>query len=216
MKRRSFVIASGSAVLAGSGSIFSRSAFGLDFQLESVPNRRPENVSSVLIDFTKFELTPKYVNYSENVDISISISTENGDSVTVNDEVSISDKEKIIRSDIDSIPVLLDGIDTTKEKINGEVIVKVEHSSIGTDSYRKKFVITDNPLVNNLLSYYPMEKGAGGILNDGSSSNDGVINNATWENQSTIGDYSLSFDGTTSFVDVGTTLSSPDSWTVSA
>lgn len=215
MKRRSFVIASGSGLLAGSGSIFSRSAFALDFQLESVPDRQPKNVSSVLVDFTKFELVPRYVDDSENVDISISITTEGGDSTTVNEEISISGKQKITRSDLDSVPVILD-VESTNEAIKGEVVVEVQHSSIGRDNYREQFVISDNPLINKLVSYYPMAKGAGGILNNGASSNNGVMDNATWINNSKVGDYSLSFDGAKSFVDIGTTLSSPDSWTVAA
>lgn len=55
MKRRPFLVASGSAILTGTGfSELQKSALGLDFEIENIPDKNPSNVDSILLDFNKF------------------------------------------------------------------------------------------------------------------------------------------------------------------
>jgi len=53
-------------------------------------------------------------------------------------------------------------------------------------------------LTRGLVAYYPMEKGAGRVLQDGAMDNLGQIEGATWDANTAFGDYSLYFDGSNS------------------
>lgn len=204
MKRRSFLLTAGSAILSATGvGNLQKPAFGLEFELSSVPDRNPSSIQSVLIDFPKFKLTPRYVNDSKEASIDINVSVDRntgGASKTL----TVKNGESITSEDIGSeTPIELNGVSTSQDSISGSISIVIEHSSIGRKEYNRTFVISDNPIINGLVAYYPMEKGGGEILNDATKNNPRVIDGATWSNNSLFGDYSLSFDGSNDYVDLG-------------
>lgn len=197
MKRRSFVVASGSVVF--SPTVFDsvqKPALGLEFEVSSVPNRKGNNVSSVLIDFSRFKLRAKYVEESENLDVNVEL-TVDGNSNGFQKSIKISNKGVVDTSDIkEETPILVTGIDTTQESVDGRVVIEISHPSIGSKNYQRSFNISDNTLLNDLKSYYPMEKGNGDILHDGVSSNIGRLKQVSWNSNGKVGSRCLSFDGT--------------------
>lgn len=70
MKRREFLLASGSAILTGTaiGSL-QRPALGLEFEISAVPSKKPMNIDSILIEFTNFDMTPTYLDERMNHEI---------------------------------------------------------------------------------------------------------------------------------------------------
>lgn len=204
MKRRSFLLTAGSAILSATGvRNLQKPAFGLEFELASVPDRDPSSVQSVLIDFSKFRLTPSYIDDSKEASIDINVSVD-GHTGEASKTVGVTNGEPVTSEDIRSeTPIKLNGVSTSEDSISGEINIVVEHSSVGRKEYNQSFVISDNPIVNGLVVYYPMEKGGGEILNDATKNNHGVISGATWSNNSLFGGYSLSFDGSNDYVDLG-------------
>lgn len=64
MERRKFLLATGSAVLSGATlGVTQKPSFALEFELSGIPNRNPSNVNSILVQFSRFKLTPRYVDY---------------------------------------------------------------------------------------------------------------------------------------------------------
>lgn len=200
MNRRSFLVASGSAVLSGAGlSEIRRPAFALEFELLTVPSTKPSNVESVLVDFDNFSLIPRYVDGSREATVNTGVSIGEY-STSFSKQVSVNNGEAITNSDIKpEVPMELGVGDTTGSSIEGEIYIEVDHPSIDSESYNQNFTITDNPLVNGIIAYYPIEKGAGPLLYDGSGNNhNGELNGASWDSKSTFGDHSLYFDGSDS------------------
>lgn len=196
MNRRSFLVASGSVILSGAAtSRWQRSTFALDFELSTVPKRKPSNIGSVLLNFSKFELIPHYVDDSKNADIKIDFSIGSY-SDSVSKTVDVNNGEVISSQDLSpEIPIVLEDIEASADSVDGEVRITVKHDSIGKQTYKRQFVVTDNPLINGLVYYYPIKKGGGRVLNDGASDNDAGIDGAVWREESTVGSDSLEFDG---------------------
>lgn len=194
MKRRTFLIASGGAVLSSSTlSVSDVPAVGVEFELSTVPDRDPRNIDSVLFDFSKFELTPNYIDYSEPMNISIDVSID-GQSGSISDKVSATEGEVLNREKISSgLPILLEGIDTEQKSIDGSILIEVSHPSIGTETYSQSFSITDNPVVNGLVSYYPISNNGSTIIHDAVKNRIGQISGASWSTDTTVGSYSLKF-----------------------
>lgn len=142
MKRRRFLIASGSTVLAGKTvSNLVRPAFGLEFELTTIPNKEPSNIESVLIDFSKFKLTPQYLNDSKNAVIKIDV-TIGQHSEPVSKEVPVTNGETVNSEDLESeIPIVMDKLEFSESSVNGRIEITVEHSSIGSETYSQSFSI---------------------------------------------------------------------------
>lgn len=204
MKRRTLLLTAGSAILSATGmKNLQKAAFGLEFELTSIPDRRPSSVQTILIDFSKFRLTPLYVDDSKKASININVDVDDH-TREASKTVDVTNGESVTSEDIKSeTPIELDGVSTSENTISGEINIVVEHRSIGRKEYNRSFVISDNPIVNGLVAYYPMEKGGGEILNDATKNNRGVIDGATWSNNSLFGNYSLTFDGSNDYVDLG-------------
>lgn len=60
-----------------------------------------------------------------------------------------------------------------------------------------------------LVAWYPMTEGSGTTLNDYEGSNNGTISGAVWQ-KNKKGSYSLDFDGTNDYVDLGATTENED------
>lgn len=211
MKRRKFLLASGSAVLSGTAlSGLQRPVFGLEFELLTIPSTDASNIDSVLIDFGDFRLKPQYVDSSKDATISIEV-VIGSYSNSISKSVSVTNGQPVTASDLKSkIPILLDSINTTKSSIDGEITIMVDHSSIGVEKYNQTFTVTDNPLLNGLVAYYPMEKGAGRVLHDSSDDNDGEIIGASWSEASKTGSHCLRFDGDNDEVKIDNAFSVTD------
>lgn len=83
MERRRFLVASGSTILAGTAlNSLQRPAVGLDFEISTVPNRKPSDVDSILIEFTNLEITPSYLDDSEDLGIKIELDIDGKDPIT--------------------------------------------------------------------------------------------------------------------------------------
>lgn len=201
MKRRSFLLASGSAVLSGTAlSGLQKPAFGLEFELSSVPSKQPDNVSSVLVDFSLFELIPKYIDDSKDAEVEIKINIGRH-SDSIRKSVSVTNGESVTADNLTpEIPIALNNISITGTSVDGNIKILVEHESAGTQTYSQSFTIEKNPLVNDIVAYYPMEKGAGDVLHDATGNNDANIEGANWNDNANIGANSLRFDGMHDYV----------------
>lgn len=208
MKRRTFLLTSGSGVLAGATlSGLQRPAFGLDFELTSVPDRKPKNIDSIQIDFSRFNLTPQYVDDSEDATVNIRV-VIGSYSESISKSVSFTNGSSVKLSDLrPEIPISVDNINTSKVSVDGEIQITVEHKSIGTETYNQTFEISDNPLINGLVAYYPIENNGSDVIIDGSGDHISQTNGSGWTNDSIVGNYSYDFTGASSGA---TVLDSPE------
>lgn len=198
MKRRSFLVTSGSAVLSGTAlNSLQKPAFGLNFELSTVPNAKPSNISSLLVQFSKFRLTPQYVNSEKDATINIEVKLGNSYTGSASKTVSVTNGQPVVSNDLGSeLPIVLHGITSSEDSLSGEIVIRVSHDSIGEARYSRTFRITENSLLNKLEAYYPMENSGSGILQEGVNGGIAQINGASWVNKSVVGSHSLSFDGT--------------------
>lgn len=147
MKRRRFLLASGTALL-GSTAIkgYQQPAIGLDFDLSANVNIDPSTVDSILVDFSKFELLPQYVDENAGKStIKITLDVDNQDTVQNSTEQQLKNGQKITKTDIDGItPMIVDGIDA-ENVLSGEVRIQVDHPDV-SDSYVQEFSITTDPI----------------------------------------------------------------------
>ena len=191
MKRRRFLLASGTAVLSSTAIPSSRQpVVGLDFNLSADVNADPSTVDSILVDFTHFELLPKYLDEDAGkATITITLDVDNKDPVQYSTDQQLTNGQKVTKSDIGNmIPLVVDGIGSTSV-INGEVRITVEHPSV-SDSYKQSFFVSDNGTpepIDNPIIWYPMNEGSGDTLDNKS----GSIGSATIAGQSgwTPGDF---------------------------
>lgn len=139
MKRRNFVVASGSIVMTAgiSSSQFQEPAVAVDFEV-SVPDKDPEQVDNLILNFKKLKITPNYID--ENQSMTINCQAEVGGTVkesnspavdVVNGEIQdISDEIEPIRIDVN-----------TQSVISGEITVNVDHPDI-QETYVQNFNVT--------------------------------------------------------------------------
>jgi hypothetical protein len=163
MKRRDFIVASGSTVLSGlATSQIQRPAIGLDFEI-STPDKDPSEVDSLVIEFETLEITPKYLDENETVNVQAKV--EVNDRVEKSNEVQtsvVNGGTKNLENNIDSIVV--DGLNVSST-ISGDVTVSIDHPDI-QDSYSRNFRMygseipgrevwddwEDSPTVNSLIT----------------------------------------------------------------
>lgn len=167
MNRRDFVIASGTSVLTGGIGIsqIHRPAIGIDFRIETT-KKEPKKVDSLLLDFDKLEITPRYLDESENITVQAELDVDNYQPET-SDKLNFSvenGKTEQLSKEID--PVLVEGIDTDSS-IYGTVTVSVVHPDID-DSYSRRFNVTDTSLSTLVDSYEDGNLSEYNIESDGS------------------------------------------------
>jgi hypothetical protein len=154
MKRRDFIVASGSTVLSGlATSQIQRSAIGLDFEI-STPDKDPSKVDSLVIAFEKLEITPKYLDESEPVNVQGKV--EVGGRIEKSNEVQtsvVNGGTKNLENDVDSI--VLDGLNTSST-ISGDVTVSIDHPDI-QDSYSRQFYVNGSEIPDS--RFYNFESG---------------------------------------------------------
>jgi hypothetical protein len=167
MNRRQFLVTSGSTILIG-GSIrgLNRQTVGIEFELSTSPDEKPINVDSILVRFTKLELTPQYLDESEEIDVTVDLETDEGSSVTKNasgiefKNGECLDLSKIqSRSGADISDIVLDGISRSGSAIYGTCSFTVSHANISDKSYQKRFIISQQSTIvegfedNDLTEY---------------------------------------------------------------
>jgi hypothetical protein len=158
MKRRKFLLTSGSTILTGFalGSL-QRPAVGVDFELANIPDENPEDVNSILVGFDKLEITPQYLSETEKMTIQADVDVETQTKQSNEFQMSFKNGETIdIKNNLD--PILIDGINT-ENLISGKVTVSVDHPDI-QDSYSRKFNISGKkvPDDQNLYARYDATK----------------------------------------------------------
>jgi hypothetical protein len=161
MRRRDFVLTSGSAILTGlATSHLHKPAVGINFEI-STPDKDPSEVRSILVDFETLGITPQYLNENKNMKVQVKIEVSN--QTKTSDELQTSVKNgttKQLGNDID--PIVIDGINTDNS-IRGTVTVLIDHPNI-KDKYAKTFTfdsgnIPDSALTQNLVAWYRFENG---------------------------------------------------------
>jgi hypothetical protein len=140
MKRRKLLLSSGSAILTGSmiGTL-QKPVLGLDFELSEPPNQDPKNLDSVVVEFDEFQINSKYID--ENNDIKTRAVVElNGNKTESEEKVTV--ENGVLKDISDKFnPIFIDGIDTSKEYIEGKVSIILEHPDI-SDSYEESFSVS--------------------------------------------------------------------------
>lgn len=149
MNRRRFVATSGSAVIGFSSFIseVNKPAVAVEFEITETPTKNPDNLDSLLLDFNKFKMIPRYVDENSEAEIKITLDIEGADPVSSTTNVQFKNGRKISKNDIGgSIPVRIDGINSTETSLDAQVIIQINHPDI-SDSYTQSFSINAyNPL----------------------------------------------------------------------
>jgi hypothetical protein len=198
MRRRDFVLTSGSAILTGlATSNLHKPAVGINFEL-STSDKDPSKVRSILVDFETLEITPQYLNENKNMNVQAKL--EVGNQTKTSDELQTSVKNgttKQLENDID--PIAIDGINTDNS-IRGTVTVLIDHPNI-KDKYAKTFTfasgnIPDSTLTQNLVAWYRFENGDArdytAILNAkfaDTTPYNGTANGATYQSTGGVSDF---------------------------
>jgi hypothetical protein len=151
MKRRKFMIASGSAVLSGVvASRIQRPAVGLDFEI-STPDKDPSEVDSLLIEFETLKITPKYID--ENEPVNVQAKVEVNGRIDKSNEVQtsvVNGETKNLENSIDSIVV--DGLNASST-IYGVVTVSIDHPDI-QDSYSRQFYVNSSEISDSVVYHF--------------------------------------------------------------
>lgn len=145
MNRRRFLLASSSAVISTAPlkGTLQQPALGLEFNLNQVERKQPSNTDSVLLNFNKFQITPRYINTNEDLSLTIQVTLEDADTKTINKNIKMSSGEKITKTDIQpEIPIVIDKINTTKDSLDGTIQITLDHPEIQTKTYNQSFIIT--------------------------------------------------------------------------
>lgn len=204
MKRRKFLLASGTAIL-GSSAINSASqqpAFALNFDLVGIEDLQPSEIDSILIDFQNFELIPKYADETSDATITITLSIE-GEETSNRQTVSVTNGTPITKSDLgNATPIVENNIPTSKNAVNGEIRIEIEHNSF-TEEYKRTFTITEDQKLNGLVGHWPLHEWSG-VANDIQSGNDAQVNgNTTQGIYGRGGLTSYLFDGDGDYLNIG-------------
>lgn len=211
MKRRKFLLASGTGVLGGTGlsSVLQRPSVAVNFNIVQVDNVNPSNADSVLVDFQNFELLPKYIDEtSEPATVSIKLSVENHDSKTVSVDVPFVNGEVVDKSDLKSaVPITKNSLNSDKNELDGQVKIKVDHPSI-SDSFTREFKINKKntgikSFSDKLVGWWPLHEWSGRANDLSGSENHGVVTGATQGVAGVSGLTSYSFDGSNDKVITG-------------
>lgn len=152
MKRRNFAIASGSAILTGTFAPlqYQQPAVGLDFKLSGIPDKNPNNVDILTINFEKLEITPQYLDDSRDIKVRAELELENyGKDGSSLDSVPVTNGDtKQLSERVD--PMVVEDINADST-VSGVVNVTVEHSNI-QNTYSQLFAITGTKVPANGIS----------------------------------------------------------------
>lgn len=195
MDRRRFILGSSSAVFSGFAvSSLNRPVVGLDFELSYTNDKYPAKIDSLLVGFETLEVTPKYLDNSE--DLFVQTELDVGFQTTKSDKVQTSftnGEKKELKDKIS--PMIVDGINTS-EPIVGEVTVTIDHTDI-QDSYAQRFYISESEVLDSLLDHrYLMNEGSGTKLSDSIGSQPSSLSGGSWLSDSNAtGNFKTDHDG---------------------
>lgn len=183
MKRRKFLLASGSAILGSTGlySNIQDPSVAVDFSLKTVNQTDPSSVEDVLVGFSKFNLYPQYIRSPESATITITVDIEGGKNKQSSSDVLLTDRVKIDKSDLGSvIPITLSDVGTSDAFIYGSVEIRIDHPDV-KDSYRQRFAIGNSDIQlfeSDLIGWWPLSEYSGSALDYSSQENDSTLNQA--------------------------------------
>jgi hypothetical protein len=157
MKRRKFLLATGSTILTGSTiSSIQHPAIGLEFEISAVPNKQPSNIDSILIQFTSLKITPLYLDEDKRLDITVELDIEGESPVTKSASgLGFTNGKTIDRTKIkneggeDLSSVVIDGINESGDSLRGDICVRVDHPNISQKSYSKSFIIGQTDIIED-------------------------------------------------------------------
>jgi hypothetical protein len=162
MKRRSFVLASGTAVMSSSRLFIQKHpVVGLNFEI-SEPDKNPSSVNSILLEFRSLEITPRYIDDSEDMSITSRLELEDGSEKEKTRNISVENGETKKISSIFN-PIYTAGIDIDGNYLSGSVTISVEHPDV-SDQYNQGIVISDaeipdSVLTQDMIAWYRFEDG---------------------------------------------------------
>lgn len=171
MKRRSFILSSGGAVVLSLGGV-RRPSMAVSLTVNNIESKNPSSIDSIQAEFSTFNFTPKYVDSSEPVNISARLEvTDGSQSWNGNDSAEINSYSNGVKNDVSNrlSPVVKD-ISTTDSVIDGELVIDLTHPNLETQTYRQTFSISEpsflaDPYVRVTESLKSYEQDA---LNNGS------------------------------------------------
>jgi hypothetical protein len=144
VNRRKFLLTSGSALLGSTSALTKEPVLGLEFELVNVQQKDPSKVDSIMVDFEKFELLPKYIGESKEASITFTLDIEDHSPVSKTvDGVGLTNGEKTTYDDVNSkLPILKDNISASeKDFLTGTIKINIDHPDV-SDSYQEYFSIT--------------------------------------------------------------------------
>lgn len=149
MKRRNFILSSGSAILTGALGLSQtqRPAVGVNFELSDVPNKNPEDVDRLTVDFSKLEVTPQYLDESESMQITVSLNLDDHGK-DESDPTSVSVTNGVTERLSDDVEPLVVDIVDPDITISGTVNINVDHPDI-QDRYRSQFNVNTGDIPDN-------------------------------------------------------------------
>lgn len=210
MRRRKFLLASGSAVLGGSTLLFQNPTVALDFTISGVPKVNPSDVNTIAIEFETFNLKSNYIDDSQDADVTISLTVGDRDPATETTKVSLVNGQSTDVDDIrEATPVVKQEINTTDDIIIGEVIVSVNHPDV-SDSFKQTFSIASSDTAvqsivaeSDLVGWWTLNEYNGDALDYSGNNNDGSLNGGVTQGVAgRQGITAYSFDGGNDYVDV--------------
>lgn len=153
MERRRFLIASGSAILSGSGAFSTQKpVIGVDFDLSGIPDTDPSNIDKILVDFNTFQITPFYIDDNKSAEIVVKLKIDSKNQTPESKStISLTNGEtKNAKNMVD--PLVVDEIGSD-DFITGKVVVSVSHPNV-SDEYIRKFNISGEKIIENGFHHY--------------------------------------------------------------
>lgn len=141
MKRRSFVVASGSTLLISSVSEYSHQpSVALEFELAQVPDESPKELESIVVEFSNLSIKPKYLNEDKNMQVKATLSIENGYNTVSKTTIKPRNGVKTdLTQNIGSLTI--DGIESSTSILSATVSVEIEQGDF-SETYTNSFNIS--------------------------------------------------------------------------
>lgn len=188
MKRRRFLVTSGSGLISASGisALSQNPSVALDFSLSGVPTADPSNVESLIISFDRFNLTPRYIDDGEKATVTVSLKLDSSIVAENSAQVKLTNGEATSLNDItEAVPIAKHNIGLTGDIIVGEVIIQVDHPSI-SDTFRQNFSITSSDIAvqsivgeEDLIAWWPLNESGGKAIDYSGNNRDADVFGAT-------------------------------------
>lgn len=151
MRRRNFLVLSGSAVLSSSGAVsMQKPVVGFNFELSGVPEVDPSKVTNLSVEVEELTLTPKYIDDNSNLDVTVRLITDNRNSESAFSVSVTNGVTKDVESKVGSLTVKNLSND---DSVLGRVVVNIDHPDI-SDEYIRRFTISGSEIAQNGEYHY--------------------------------------------------------------